>query len=197
MSEGMGPMGFEHLSVTQWDMVKAFVEGNVQKGTELLKKYSDAMREYLDRKGFRNDADDIMQMAYLKIIDWVKREGFDQSKGTFRGMIITCLHQSIVNHLRRSGRESQALEFEVVSKPDATIWHEVYFTKLMEQTLAEVEQRVDAETWQAFVAMNKEDKSAEEVARQFGRPTQWAYDVKSRVVKMIREIIQKLDIDAP
>ena len=51
-------------------------------------------------------------------------------------------------------------------------------------------------TWQAFERVWREHRPAAEVAREFGKPIDWVYTAKSRVLKQLWEEVQDLADDA-
>lgn len=129
---------------------------------------------------------------------------YDPSRGSFRGWLKTvtsnavrdfCRKRSSTNEFTGQGAEKWLEQMVDESSVDALA--EQIEAGYREELLAEAESRaqlrVNPKTWEIYCLISKEGYSAGEAAKKLGIKVADTYVAKSRVVKMLREIVTQLE----
>lgn len=150
------------------------------------------------------DAADATQMVLMKLVEGLRSFEYDPQQGRFRGWLKT-VTRHVAADVARSWRErgtgdSQFLiTLENLEQPDAAdaLLEEVelgYQRELLRRAAIGVQVRVQPKTWDAYRLTCEEQLAALQVAEQLGMPVSEVYVSKSRVLKMLREEIRKIDV---
>ncbi len=151
------------------------------------------------------DAADATQIVLMKLVEGLRSFDYDSQRGRFRGWLKT-VTRHVAADVARSWRErgtgdSQFLmTLENLEQPDAAdaLLKEVeqgYQRELLRRAGMAVQVRVQPKTWEAYRLTCEEQVAAPHVAELLAMPVSEVYVSKSRVLKMLRDEIRKLDDD--
>ena len=151
------------------------------------------------------DAADATQIVLMKLVEGLRSFDYDSQRGRFRGWLKT-VTRHVAADVARSWRErgtgdSQFLiTLENLEQPDAAdaLLKEVeqgYQRELLRRAGMAVQVRVQPKTWEAYRLTCEAQVAAPQVAEQLAMPVSEVYVSKSRVLKMLRDEIRKLDDD--
>ncbi len=147
------------------------------------------------------DAQDVTQDVLLQLVDKLRRFHYDRSR-CFRAWLKTLVHhawQDFLDRRRRAGPgggDSAAwrqLETLAAREDLEQQLREAFDRELLEEALARVRQRVAPHTWEAFRLLTFEGLSGAEVAPRVGMQVTMVYVAKSKVQKMLREEVDRLE----
>lgn len=149
------------------------------------------------------DAADATQTVLMKLVEGLRSFEYDSERGRFRSWLKTVTRHVSADVARgwreRGTGDSQFLEtlhnLEQPAAADALL-EEVelgYQKELLRRAAVSVQVRVQPRTWDAYRLTCEQELSASQVAAQLGMPVSEVYVSKSRVLKMLREEIRKLD----
>ena len=151
------------------------------------------------------DAADATQTVLMKLVEGLRSFEYDSERGRFRGWLKT-VTRHVAADVARSWRErgtgdSQFLEtLDNLEQPAAAdaLLEEIeigYQRELVRRAAVSVQVRVQPKTWEAYRLTCEEQVAASAVAEQLGMPVSEVYVSKSRVLKMLREEVHKIDDD--
>jgi RNA polymerase sigma-70 factor (ECF subfamily) len=147
------------------------------------------------------DAQDVTQMVLVKLVRHLPNFTYDPSR-SFRGWLRTLTAHSWsdfigdqVRGVRGSADTSVAEMLNTVQARVDLVRHleETYDQELLELAKAEVCQRVEPHTWEAFHLTAIEGVAAEEVASRLGIRVATVYRARHVVQTMLREAIAAVD----
>lgn len=126
-------------SMTDAELVKAYVQGNNDAFDQLLKKYSDKVFAYIIRTVKNEDvANDIFQDTFVKAILTIKQGRYTEN-GKFPAWITRIAHNLIIDYYRQTKAEnlqsSSISEVDVLNRKElseATIEEDIISRQLME-----------------------------------------------------------------
>ncbi len=151
------------------------------------------------------DAADATQIVMMKLVEGLRSFEYDLERGRFRGWLKT-VTRHVAADVARSWRERGTgdseflLTMEKLEQPDAadSLYEEVelvYQRELLRRASIAVQLRVQPRTWDAYRLTCEEHIAAPQVAHQLAMPVSEVYVAKSRILKMLREEIRKMDND--
>ena len=147
------------------------------------------------------DAEDVTQDVLLKLAEKMKTFAYDAT-GSFRAWLKTLTHhawQDFVESRRRAGAGQGGTEvLETLHQTEArdtlvSALDEEYERDLLDEALARVRLRVQPHTWQAFHLLAVEGRSGAEAAALLGMKVAAVFVARSKVQKMAREEVRKLE----
>ena len=151
------------------------------------------------------DAADATQMVLMKLVEGLRSFEYDSQRGRFRGWLKTVTRHVAADVARgwreRGTGDSQFLEtLDSLEQPTAAdaLLEEIevgYQRELLRRAAIAVQMRVQPKTWDAYRLSCEEQVAASVVAEQLGVPVSEVYVSKSRVLKMLREEVRKIDDD--
>src|SRR5215831_5081676 len=148
------------------------------------------------------DAADVTQDILVKLTQKLRAFAYDPSR-SFRGWLKTVAHHAWRDfadsrrHAQRAAGTSQVQELllTVEAREDLTQKLEAAFDlELLEAAKVRVRLRVAPHTWEAFRLLVIEGLEVAEVAARVRLQVAMVYVARSKVQKMLREEIQKLEI---
>jgi RNA polymerase sigma factor (sigma-70 family) len=151
------------------------------------------------------DAADATQTVLLKLVEGLRSFDYDSGRGRFRGWLKT-VTRHVAADLARSWRDRGTgdsqflLSLENMEQPNAadSLLEEVergYQRELLRRAGMTVRVRVQPRTWEAYRLTCEEQVAAPDAAERLGMPVSEVYVAKSRVLKMLREELRKIDHD--
>jgi RNA polymerase sigma-70 factor (ECF subfamily) len=191
---------------------------NLETSTTLLRKLGQdptnepAWSDFVDRYGRliygwcrrwglkESDAEDVCQNVLLDLAKQMRGYVYDRN-GSFRAWLRTVTYRSwchFVADQRRAGRSmtNPALESLCTFQAGCDFLDrlEVESNKeLLEVAIARVRLRVQPRTWEAFRLTAVEDQSGAEVAEHLSMNVGTVFVARSKVQRMLREELQRLD----
>ena len=148
-----------------------------------------------------SDAHDVTQEVLLQLVEKLRRFDYDRGK-SFRAWLKTLVHHAWQDFLARRQRAG-------VGSGDSGVWERLHSVEagddlekqlaealdreVLEEAMARVRLRVAPRTWEAFRLLAFEGLSGAEVAPRVGMQVTMVYVARSKVQKMLREEIERLE----
>jgi RNA polymerase sigma-70 factor (ECF subfamily) len=151
------------------------------------------------------DAEDVTQDVLLRLARKMRDFTYDPAR-SFRAWLKTVTHHAwrdFAGGLDRPGAgsgDSRTLELlQTVEARDALVnaLDEEYERELLDEALARVRLRVQPHTWQAFHLLAVEGRAGADAAAELGMKVAAVFVARSKVQKMAREEIRKLEGGTP
>jgi RNA polymerase sigma-70 factor (ECF subfamily) len=148
------------------------------------------------------DAQDVTQDVLLQLVDKLRHFHYDRRR-SFRAWLKTLVHhawQDFLERRRRAGLGSgdpavwERLETAAARADLEQQLGEAFDREVLEEALARVRQRVAAHTWEAFRLLTFEGLRGAEVAPRVGMQLTMVYVARSKVHKMLREELERLEV---
>jgi len=155
-----------------------------------------------------SDAADVTQEVLLKLVALMRDNAYDPDRGGFRAWLKT-ITSNLARDLLRSARRKRTPQIDSPGEPigqwiDPTslnaltrMIEQQYERELVDRASEIVRQRVQPTTWLSYQGTAIEQRSAADVAAELNLPVSEVYVGKSRVIKMLREVVKQLDQPAP
>jgi RNA polymerase sigma-70 factor (ECF subfamily) len=141
------------------------------------------------------DAEDVAQTILLKLVRGLRTFEYDPSL-SFRAWLHTVTHHALVDFLderRVSGLSDAAVTKMLESTPAReSIAQQIlaeFDRERLEIALQQARQRVPRSQWEAFRLTVLEGLSGAEASAQLGMPVATVYTAKSKVKKLVRELM--------
>jgi len=147
------------------------------------------------------DAQDITQMVMIRLVRHLPDFAYDPSR-SFRGWLQTLTAHSWSDFIRDQVRGVRGAADPAVADLLDTVearvdlvrhLEETYDQELLELAMAEVRERVEAHTWEAFRLTAIEGVAAAEVAARLGLAVATVYRARHVVQEMLRKAVARLD----
>jgi RNA polymerase sigma-70 factor (ECF subfamily) len=147
------------------------------------------------------DAEDVTQEILVKLTQKLRGFAYDPSR-SFRGWLKTVAHHAWRDfvdsrHARRAAGDGQVQEdmLTLEAREDlARKLEEAFDLELLEAAKVRVRLRVAPHTWEAFRLLALEGLPVAEVAARVHLQAAMVYVARSKVQKMLREEIEKLEL---
>jgi RNA polymerase sigma-70 factor (ECF subfamily) len=173
---------------------------------EFVRRYGRLILDWCQQWGLQAaDAEDVSQNVLLKLAHHLRTFVYDPGR-RFRGFLRTTAHNACMDYLeskRRAvatGADSGALAVleSVPARDDlAARLEDAFDLERLEAAQARVRERVEPHTWEAFRLTALEDRSGAEVAALLGMKVGTVFKAKSKVQRMLRDEIERLERDEP
>ena len=147
------------------------------------------------------DAQDVTQMVLLRLVRYLPEFAYDPSR-SFRGWLRTLTAHSWSEFIRDQVRGVRGAAHPAVSDRLDTVaaridlvrhLEETYDQEVLELAMAEVSERVEVHTWDAFRLTAIEGAAAAEVAARLGIAVATVYRARHVVHEMLRKAVARLD----
>jgi len=151
------------------------------------------------------DADDVTQNVLLKLAVHLRTFVYDPGR-RFRGFLRTVAHNACKDYLEAKHRAVSAsgdtgihaVLSSLEARDDLAARLEAAFDQeRLEQAQARVQERVEPHTWEAFRLTAIDGKSGAEAAALLHIKVGTVFKAKSKVQKMLREEIERLESEEP
>lgn len=164
-------------------------------------QYSPVMLAWCRRSGLQDsDAEEVTANVLFKLGQRMQSFDYDPSR-RFHNWLRTVVHHEVLDFFSTVANRpfgGEALDVVPDDGDAEALCQEIEARRhLLEQALAEVRPRVEPRTWAAFSGRVLEDRGAEEVAAECGLTKVAVYQAKTRVLKMIRQVVDRLRGDTP
>lgn len=145
------------------------------------------------------DAEDVAQSVLVELARQMKAFQYDHSK-SFRGWLRTIARRTWYHflndrpHAQRSASDPREL-FDTTATGDSflELLEQESRRELLEIAMDRVRRRVHPHTWEAFRLLTLEERSGMEVAQALGMNVGAVFVAGSKVRKMLREVLERLD----
>jgi RNA polymerase sigma-70 factor (ECF subfamily) len=174
---------------------------------EFVGRYGPQIDSWCRRWGLQEaDAQDVAQMVLVRLAAKLRTFVYDPAR-SFRGWLKTLARHAwsdFVSDRQRSvaGAGGSGM-FEVLHSVEARDdlerrMEEAFDLELLQVATANVRERVEERTWEAFRLTAMDGLSGAEAAARLGMPVASVFKAKSNVQKMLREEIDRLEeVSAP
>jgi RNA polymerase sigma-70 factor (ECF subfamily) len=169
-----------------------------------VKRYGLKIYQWCWKWGLQHaDAEDVTQNVLLEIARKMRTFTYDPAR-SFRGWLRVLTHAAwcdlLESRKRRpagSGDDRVQELLETVEARDQLVQRleEEYESELLAEAEARVRLRVEGPTWEAFRLLAVDRRSGAEAAKLLGMTVGTVFKCKSRVQKMLRDEVAKLDRD--
>jgi len=170
--------------------------------TEFFELYEPAMRSFLEGRGL-NDAADVVQSVFVKLVPILREGRYDKSRGPFRAYLTTLLYREMVSSFRREvarggGRTMPLDSVEIVDTNDPAAeleigWrrslHEAVIRHVLDKTALSQQSKV------IYEELERTGDSCAEVARRYGLPAATVRQIRSRVSRMVAALEKRFGGD--
>lgn len=152
-----------------------------------------------------SDAADVTQEVLTKLVRTMRSFAYDSSRGSFRGWLKTVTQNAIRDLIAQSRKQGRGAGDTLTAKlleqiSDDTASAELeeritaqYERELLEEAGIHVQARVKPKTWSAYHMTAVDQKTPADAAQSLNLPVSEIYVAKSRVIKMLREEVARLD----
>lgn len=139
------------------------------------------------------DLEDVTQQVHMIFVDGGKFS-FDKAKGKFRSYLKTVTIHEVIQFWRKTPRELTGIEKEDEAVNSAEVeFEQRYREKLLQFALVSVQRNVDPIQYEAFELYGRRGMPAQQVALKLEKSIDFVRQAKSRVMKLVRSEIARLD----
>jgi RNA polymerase sigma factor (sigma-70 family) len=147
------------------------------------------------------DAQDVTQHVLLKLVAGFRDFRYEPGR-SFRGWLKTLTHHAWHDYLKARGRPGQGTGdssiFDVVANVEAREdlalrLQDAFDQELLEEAMARVRLRIEPRTWDAFRLLALDEWSGAQAAQHLDMKVATVFVSRSKVLRMIREEVAKLD----
>lgn len=181
---------------------------NAEAWSEFLERYGPKIYGWCRRFQLQeSDAADVTQDVLGRLVKSIRSFDYDPARGSFRGWLKTVTNNAIRDFLKnisRAGRGSGDSQVQrnltAIQAPEAlealaASIEEEGERELLREAEERVKLRVKSHTWKAYYRAGVENCPARDVADQLQMTVSEVYVAKSRVIKMLRQEVEKLNQD--
>ena len=137
----------------------------------------------------------------MRLVEKMRGFRYDPSR-SFRAWLKTVIHHVLANELRKHRREQgsgdtvveQMLQNVEAREGIVQAVEAAYDRELLDEALCRVRERVPAQQWDAFRLTALESKSGLDASKALGMLISTVYSSKSKVQKLVREELRRLDV---
>ncbi len=186
------------LRIRDWENQEAW--------SEFLERYAPKIHGWCRRYELQeSDAADVTQNVLRKLINALRTFEYDPAQGSFRGWLKTVTNNAIrdflrdiTRHGRGSGDTKDLTRLAAIQTPSALeelakeIEQEAE-RELLREAEIRVQARVKQHTWDAYRITVLEDQNAAEAAEELAISIDDVYVAKSRVLKMLKREVDRLN----
>jgi RNA polymerase sigma-70 factor (ECF subfamily) len=169
---------------------------------EFDRRYGPKIRNWCLRWGLQPvDAEDLCQQLLLKLLDKMRTFVYDPSR-SFRSWLKTVARNAVSDFARQRVEAVEGCGDDLIKRllggveaprDLAQQLEEQFDLDLLEMARSRARQRVKPTTWKLFVEAAVEGMPAAEVAQKNQVTVDQVYVIKRRVLKMLREEVQRLE----
>ncbi len=147
------------------------------------------------------DADDLTQQVLWSVSRAIERFDPDAHNARFRTWLRKIAHNAIINALGRQRRDrgaggsvaEQLLDTMAATEEVNPVLEAEYRREIFLVAAAQVRKEVGEESWSCFWETTIAQRSIEDIAQQFNRTRGSVYTVRCRIVKRLKQIVERLD----
>jgi RNA polymerase sigma-70 factor (ECF subfamily) len=160
---------------------------------EFVAHYGNRICRWCRQRGLQEaDAEDLTQDLLVKLTIQIQTFDYDPSR-SFRAWLKTITHNALIDAFKKN-RRAQALMDNVAARRALMAELQPQFDReLLDEAMKRAELRVEKATWDAFRLTGIDGLSATDAAARLGVPEGRVRVHKTRVAKLIREEMKKLE----
>lgn len=165
---------------------------------EFRDRYAPVIVGFSRNAGLRaQDAEDVLQDVMMGFYKRSADFEYDPSKGRFRGYLKRATLNAIRKRARAAGPAVQVPEGTLEEQADEveSHWEKRWSEQIFARAMAEARRRVDEQTFEAFELYGGRGVGAREVAARLCMTVNGVHQAKSRVLGIIRAIVERLRAD--
>lgn len=155
------------------------------------------------KKGLHHeDAEDVTQKVFARVLRCIGDFEYRPERGRFRDWLGTLVRNEINRFLKKEiravrgkgGSEAEDTMERLVARGEDTAWTTEFNAHILQTALDRSRPHFAEDTWRAFEALWRDNRPAPQVAQELGRPIDWVYVAKSRVLKHLwQEVVELAD----
>ncbi len=147
------------------------------------------------------DAEDVTQEVFGRVNEAIRTFEYRPQVARFRSWLATVVRNEINRLFKKKGRAvgvgaDERVLADAVAGTEDTAWTAAFNAHVLRTALDRCRPHFEADTWKAFALVWLEDRPAAEAGRTLGRPLEWVYVAKSRVLKRLWEEVVELADDS-
>ncbi len=162
-------------------------------------RYGELIRGFVHRLGLQAaDCDDAVQNVLVRLTKRLPKFRLDRMKGRFRGYLKRVATREAFRILRQKGGRVCVVEFKesvwcFEDNPEIEmLWEEEWRSYLIRESMKVIRAEFSEKHVAIFTAYVLEEEPAEAVARTFGVSSDNVYQIKSRILRRLQELIREL-----
>lgn len=162
---------------------------------EFVNRYGDKIYRWCRNWKLQEaDAEEVTQIVLVKLVEKLRSFTYDPSR-SFRAWLKTVTHHAWQDYMasQRAGRWQAFMADPEAPRDLEKCLQEEFRRALLEEAMVRVRARVEPRTWEAFRLTTLEQAAGADVARKLDMELAAVYMAKSRVQKMLREEISRLE----
>jgi RNA polymerase sigma-70 factor (ECF subfamily) len=179
--------------------------GDREAWTAFVALYGPLVYGYGRRKGLgHQDAEDVAQAVFAQVAVAMRSFTYRPEVGRFRDWLGAAARNAVYRFLRKASREARGRGGDgddvldrIEDRGEDADWAAEFTAHVLQAALARCRPHFEADTWRAFELVWLEKQPATRAAEELGRPLDWVYVAKSRVLKRLWEEVRELADDAP
>ena len=166
---------------------------------EFYSRYSPVVIAIARFKGLDDTtAQDICQQVMVQFFQQSKTFRFDPQLGRFRTYFGRIIRAKIADHYRSQRQTSGfAPEENTIDQASEKLFLAEWRKTVLAEAQSELKQRVQPETFQAYILYAVQNRPAEKVAAFLNCPVNQVYQAKKRCFAIMRNILKKLNESDP
>ncbi len=191
----------QSMSITTSAMLEALRDpANQAVWSALDSRYRSIISAVAMRAGLRGeDASDVAQQTLVDVMTGFRAGQYDRAKGRFRTWILTIAHRRVIDVLRgryraADWRGDSAIDDHPNFEAIESSWNDETQKKIVHESLRLLDEECQASptTKRAFELVQLRGVPEESVAKECGISVDQVYVIKHRMLKRLREIIERL-----
>ncbi len=160
---------------------------------EFCDRYGDLIRNYCRRQGLQpTDCDDVLQEVLLGLSKAMPGFVYDPSKGMFRSYLRTFVSRAVFRRFRQERAEPMQLDMGqvTVQATEDRIWEEEWQQHHVRLAMRVIDVEFGARQRAAFEAYAVDGRTAADTADMLGLSVDNVYQIKSRILRRLSELIE-------
>lgn len=167
---------------------------------EFERRYGPLIRGIAHRLGLRGAAlDDVAGDAWLDLVRSMPGFDYDRDRGQFRGWLRQVVRRAAWRRWRSDAREAEIRGEAAALEPGSAweesfeaAWDEAWQRHHLEVAMGRIEGEVSPRDRAIFAAVAVAGRSAPDVATEFGLSVDAVHQVRSRVMRRLRDVVSEL-----
>jgi RNA polymerase sigma-70 factor (ECF subfamily) len=144
------------------------------------------------------DAEDAAQETLLAFAEAYRRGQYDPAKGRLSRFLFGIAYRQSLKARRVASKAGGGVESafwsQVPDEQTATgVWDTEWERSILDRCLEQVKQEFEPQTFAAFDLVVRNERSADDAARELGSTIKSVYNAKHRILKRIRELRADFD----
>ena len=163
---------------------------------EFFLVYTPAVYGYALRRGVQpSDAEDVTQEVLVEVVRCIRNFDYKPEKGRFRDWLGTLVWRRLARFWKSQNQNLEVnVEFQRQSIQDPE-WIDEFHATILKHSMNNIRSHFAEVTWNAFLSVWQDGKSASETASSLGVPIEVVYNAKSRVLKLLEAEVLRISDD--